>query len=194
MIAKFILFLALIICSLVSTTTPPPPTQVPPQKTLMYIGPHNLHETFLKLRSIQQPNQTILDVFRSHYKVSPILRNLESINLSDEELFKVLVKREIAWNWADFNEFGLMTCEELKFLPAILSGYIEVIPNNSFIIFVEKFEPDSLAEYIKTAEAAKVLQTKCLIKRLEKAGLPISCQYQIPFCFSDSWKQIWWKI
>ena len=190
MINKFILLLTLIICSLESTTPPP---SAPP-KTLMYIGPNNLHETFSKLRSIQQPNQTILDIFRSHFKVAPILRNLESIKLGDEELFNVLVKREIAWNLADFNEFGLMTCEELKFLPAILSGYIEVIPNNPFIIFVEKFDPNSLDEYIKTSEAAKVLQTKCLIKRLEKTGLPASCQTQIPFCFSDSWKQIWWRI
>lgn len=178
------------------TTIKSPPTIERNNDSLKFIGPHNIHDHYFQLRSLQKSSHlSIVDSIKSTYNIIPIMRDLNVAMLNDQEIFDALIKREIAWNYSDLNEFGLMRCEDLKFRFAHFAKYIELIPEGRRIS-IENYDKQS--DYQVASQAVKDLQTKCLIKGLEKTGSPnstnpINCQTGIPFCFSDSWKQIWWK-
>lgn len=168
-----------------------------PADSLKYIGPHNIHDHYFKLRAFQKSShQSILDALKATYHITPIMRDLEISRLTDQEVFEALLKREIAWNYSDLNEFGLMRCEDLKFNSPHFAKYIELIPDGRRIL-IEKFDQNPSAYQI-ASQNAKDLQTQCLIKALEKTGSSAApkgnCQTDIPFCFSDSWQQLWWKV
>lgn len=156
---------------------------------LKYIGPHNLHDTYTQVRSISS-RASIMDALVSTYHIKPIVRDL-NLAQRNGELFETLIKREIAWSYPEYNQFGLLHCEEMKFYqPFDSASYIE-LNTEDYRISIQRFTKS--ADYFKAAEQAKTLQTQCLIKSLEK-GDPSSCSVsQIPFCFSDSWHQLWWK-
>lgn len=160
---------------------------------LKYIGPHNIYETYDKVRSLHKSSgTTAIDAVKSIYRIKPIVRDLNHI-YSDYDTFEALIKREIAWNYPEYNEFGLLSCEDLKFIqPFPMSSYIE-LNMEGYRVSIQRIS--SLNDYEKTTRKAKDLQTNCLIKSLEKDGNGSStCVVnQIPFCFSDSWQQIWWK-
>ena len=159
---------------------------------LRYIGPHNIHDTYIRIKFIQKESSlSVIEAIKSTYNIKPIVRDLNSIH-NDDEIFETLIKREIAWNYPEYNEFGLLPCEQLKFnQPFGMSKYIE-LNADGYKVLIQKFS--NSADYFKAAQSAKDLQTKCLIKSLEKGGGTSTCEVsQIPFCFSDSWNQIWWK-
>lgn len=208
-----VIYLGLILLSVTKCTRiPPPPTNnnnVPIRnaESVKFIGPHNIHDHYFDLRWMLKTtnNKSIPDGIRSTYNFQPILRDLDLSIMNDKEIFTVVMKREIAWSHPDLNEFGLMRCEDLKFRNSPFAGYIELIPDGRRIS-IQKFD-DAIA-YQRVAQAAKELQSRCLMKGLEKTPPPLPptqrpvqvaapaniCQTQIPFCFSDSWRQIWWKV
>ena len=214
MISKLISFPVLFLLG-ISTTVPPPnpPNQQsqsqqqqpyhPPinrdHDSIKFIGPHNWRSHYRHVRSIKTllGNNSILDAIKTNYNITPILRDLESAHLDEDDFFETVMKREIAWNYADLNEFGLLRCEEMKFRRAMFPGYIELIPNGrraAISVF------SNSTEYKKLSQEAKDIQTKCLIRGLEKTGSSsttvdeVTCKTKIPFCFADSWRQIWWKV
>lgn len=158
---------------------------------LKYIGPHNIHDTYTQVRSIQTSSRvSIIDALISIYHISPITRDVNLVQ-SDGELFETFIKREIAWNYPEYNQFGLLPCEELKFAqPFDKTSYME-LNTEGYKISIQKFSKST--DYFKAAQQAKDLQTQCLIKSLEKGGASTCSVSQIPFCFSDSWQQLWWK-
>ena len=159
---------------------------------LKYIGPHNIHDTYGEVRKFQKSRRlSIIDAVKSIYHIKPITRELNLVH-SDDELFESLIKREIAWNYPEYNQFGLLPCEELKFSrPFDMANYLE-LNMEGYRISIQKISKTE--DYLKAAKKAKDLQTKCLIKSLEKGRSSSSCDVdRIPFCFSDSWQQIWWK-
>lgn len=169
-------------------------------ESLKYIGPHNLHKHFLHLQETSAAKSVRTDILgeiESNYQIKPIKRDLLNADLSNQELFSAIIKREVAWSYPQLNEFGLFTCDQdLKFsIPVGPAVQIELIPGGRKI-FIQKF--DDVKVYERESEKAKDLQTQCLIKALEKSTgssrNPLNCNKGIPFCFSDSWKQIWWKV
>lgn len=181
----------------VSTTTPPSSQPVRNAESLKYIGPHNIHDHYFQLRALQLSSHiSITEALKSLYNITPIMRDLDISRMNDQEVFDALIKREIAWNYSELNEFGLMRCEDLKFNSMHFAKYIELIPEGRRIS-IEKF--DNPVAYQAVSKEAKDLQTKCLIKGLEKTGSSpqstfANCKTGIPFCFSDSWQQIWRKV
>jgi hypothetical protein len=166
--------------------------------SIKYIGPHNMANHFSQFEAHKSTQQSFLESLKAVYGIVPIMRDLNQAKLSEHELFEVLMKREIAWNYGDLNEFGLMDCGiDLKFNAGVVAGYIELIPDGRRIA-IQKFK--NIKEYRIAAQEAKEVQTKCLIKGLEKSGSSTeqltqdTCKRKIPFCFSDSWGQIWWKV
>ena len=147
---------------------------------------------------VKSTNKSLLDAIKATYNIRPIVRDLDLSRMDDKEIFTVVMKREIAWSHPELNEFGLMRCEDLQFRNSPFAGYIELIPDGRRIS-IQKYD-DSIS-YQRVSQAAKDLQSRCLIKALEKtpsppvvATQPTNCKTQIPFCFSDSWRQIWWKV
>ena len=160
---------------------------------LRYIGPHNIRDTYMHIKFLQKASSiSLIDALKSTYRIKPIVRDLNSVT-DDQEMFEILIKREIAWNYPDFNEFGLFPCEQLKLNPPYgFSKYLE-LNTDGYKVSIQKFT--KVSDYFTAAEKAKELQTKCLIKSLEKGGGNFMCPVdQIPFCFSDNWQQIWWKV
>lgn len=173
-------------------------------ESVKFIGPHNIHDHYFDLRWMLRTTQkSVTDGIQSTYNFRPIMRDLQLSRMDDKELFTVIVKREIAWSYPDLNEFGLMRCEDLGFRNSPFASYIELIPDGRRIS-IQKF--DDSVSYQKASQDAKDLQTRCLIKGLEKTPPPppppssqvksaaTNCKTQIPYCFSDSWRQIWWKV
>ena len=165
-------------------------------ESIKVIGPHNLPDHYFDLRWMaKSTHKSLLDAIKDTYKIRPIVRDLDLSHMDDKEIFTIVKKREIAWSHADMNQFGLMRCEDLQFRNSPFAGYIELVPDGRRIS-IQKFD-DSVA-YQKVSKASKDLQTRCLIKALEKTPSPTpiagDCKSQIPFCFSDSWRQIWWKV
>lgn len=165
--------------------------------SLLYIGPHNLHDHFLHMKSVAQKSASadhdILENIKSTYNIKPIKRDLEHLKLSNQDKFSTLIKREVAWSHPEYNEFGLLSCDDdLKFIqPLGPARYIELIPDGRRVL-IQKY--DHREDYQRAAQAAKELQTQCLIKTLEKSTRSTCNIKGIPFCFSDSWQQIWWKV
>lgn len=176
------------------------PSQKNPQRnaeSIKFIGPHNLPDHFFDLRWMAKSNnKSLLDAIKATYNIRPIVRDLDLSRMDDKEIFTLVMKREIAWSYPDMNQFGLMRCEDLQFRNSPFAGYIELVPDGRRIS-IQKYD-DSVA-YQRVSQAAKDLQNRCLIKSLEKTpsaatAQPGNCKTQIPFCFSDSWRQIWWKV
>lgn len=207
-----VIYLALILVSNIkcARTPPAPPSSnnnipIRNAESVKYIGPHNIHDHYFDLRWMLKTtnNKSIADGIRATYNFRPILRDLDLSRLDDKEIFSVVMKREIAYSHPDLNEFGLMRCEDLKFRNSPFAGYIELVPDGRRIS-IQKF--DDAIEYQRVAKASKDLQSRCLMKGLEKTPPPSpptqrpatapanNCQTHIPFCFSDSWRQIWWKV
>lgn len=166
-------------------------------ESIKFIGSHNLPDHFFDLRWMaKSTNKSLLDAIKATYNIRPIVRDLDLSRMDDKEIFTLVMKREIAWSYPDMNQFGLMRCEDLKFRNSPFAGYIELVPDGRRIS-IQKYD-DSVA-YQRVSQAAKDLQSRCLIKALEKTpssatAQPGNCKTQIPFCFSDSWRQIWWKV
>lgn len=176
----------------------PPSSQNHPQRnaeSIKFIGPHNLVDHYFDLRWMaKSTNKSLLDAIKATYNIKPIVRDLDLSRMDDKEIFTLVMKREIAWSHPDMNQFGLMRCEDLQFRNSPFAGYIELVPDGRRIS-IQKYD-DSVA-YKRVSQAAKDLQNRCLIKALEKTpstAQPGNCKTQIPFCFSDSWRQIWWKV
>lgn len=208
MISKFIIYSLVLLSSFSSTLSSSFSSNIRNEKqrsrndppirdaeSVKFIGPHNIHDHYFDLRwTLRTTHKPLLDGIKSTYHFRPILRDLDLSRLDDKEIFSAVMKREIAWSYPDLNEFGLMRCEELYFNNAPLATYIELTTDGRRIS-IQKFE--NSAAYQKAAKDAKELQTKCLIKGLEKIqnpSKPVNCKTQIPYCFSDSWRQIWWKV
>jgi hypothetical protein len=174
-------------------------------ESIKFIGPHNIPDHYFDLRWMaKSTNKSLLDAIKDTYNIRPIVRDLDLSRMDDKEIFTVVMKREIAWSHPELNEFGLMRCEELKFRHSPFAGYIELVPDGRRIS-IHKF--DDSVSYQRASQASKEFQNSCLMKALEKtktpspspaslasATQPGNCKTQIPFCFSDSWRQIWWKI
>lgn len=154
--------------------------------SVIYIGPDNLHERWSKLAKQKSIHgqEAVMVALETNYQVTPI-KVLLPTRLSDEQTFEVLVKRDLALNHPDNNQFGLLRCEDLMFNPT--SDSVDL--GNGHQVVVQRFS--CKADYEKAAEDAKQLQTQRLIKSLEKSSNTQLCT-KIPFCFSDARQELWY--
>lgn len=170
---------------------------------LKFIGPGNLHENFVELEKQKARQEDILQSVQAAFGVVPMTKDLDINHMSREDLFNILLKREIAWSYSDFNEFGLLSCEELGFnmvhkttdptTDTERENKIELTSDRN--LHVIKY--DNAAEYLKASVGAKDLQTKCLIKSLEKSPITSTqptCTKDIPFCFTDTKMEVWFRV
>lgn len=161
-------------------------------RDLSYVGPHNIHQEWMRLRQHKQlQNRSIQEAVQVTYDTVPIMRDLNSMKMSSERKFSLLVKRAIAWEHPELNEFGLMSCEELGF---VVDGKREIVDLGGHRqVRVQQFR--SNAEYQRASVAAKDLQTRSLIHALEKSlAVPQSDTTHIPFCFSDIKSELWHAV